>query len=88
MKDVCDFTHLACEAHFKAPTLAFWLGAMFFGRFVFVTSDHIWLRGMECFVNSSTSKMHSETLSGDFVRCTLLVPGWTLFQIQNCLNSS
>lgn len=54
MKDVCDFTHLACEAHFKAPTLAFWLGAMFFGRFVFVTSDHIWLRGMECFVNSST----------------------------------
>ncbi len=28
------------------------------------------------------------TLPGHFIRCTLLVPGWTPFCLQNCLNSS
>ncbi len=28
------------------------------------------------------------TLTGQFIRYTLLVPGWTLFCLQNCFNSS
>ncbi len=29
-----------------------------------------------------------DTLAGHFIRCTLLVPGWTPFWLQNYLNSS
>ncbi len=32
--------------------------------------------------------IHTHTLTGQFIRYTLLVPGWTLFCLQNCLNSS
>ncbi len=32
--------------------------------------------------------IHTHTLTGHFFRHTLLVPGWTLFCLQNCLNSS
>ncbi len=31
---------------------------------------------------------HTHTLTGHFIRYTLLVPGWTHFCLQNCLNSS
>ncbi len=31
---------------------------------------------------------HTQTLTGHFIRYTLLVPGWTPFCLQNCLNSS
>ncbi len=31
--------------------------------------------------------MHVYTLTGHFIRYTLLVPGWTPFCLQNCLNS-
>ncbi len=31
---------------------------------------------------------HTHTLTGHFIRYTLLVPGWTPFCLQNCLNSS
>ncbi len=31
---------------------------------------------------------HTHTLIGHFIRYTLLVPGWTHFCLQNCLNSS
>ncbi len=32
--------------------------------------------------------IYTHTLTGHFIRCTLLVPGWTPFCLQNCLNSS
>ncbi len=32
--------------------------------------------------------LHIYTLTGHFIRYTLLVPGWTPFCLQNCLNSS
>ncbi len=32
--------------------------------------------------------MQTYTLTGHFIRYTLLVPGWTSFCLQNCLNSS
>ncbi len=32
--------------------------------------------------------IHTHKLTGHFIRYTLLVPGWTPFCLQNCLNSS
>ncbi len=37
---------------------------------------------------SLNKQMRPHTLTGHFIRYTLLVPGWTPFCLQNCLNSS
>ncbi len=45
------------------------------------------------YINTHTYSIYFEniymyTLTGHFIRYTLLVPGWTPFCLQNCLNSS
>ncbi len=45
----------------------------------------------DAFIQSDThthTHKYIYTLTGHFIRYTLLVPGWTPFCLQNCLNSS
>ncbi len=47
----------------------------------------VWLINIYIYIYIHTHT-HTHTHTGHFIRYTLLVPGWTSFCLQNCLNSS